>query len=166
MRSEHKSEHRVIILGDSHAHGLAGRLKVTLKDIFEVIGYTKCNCNVKTLIGSAKGDITNLSKKDVHIFLGISNDICHNNIDRNLSHISQFVQRNTHTSIIISTAPHCYDSVASCNVNQEVQIFNKNLKKYMKQNTHATILEMEHDRKYFTNPDLHLNNMNMEYICK
>ena len=36
----------------------------------------------------------------------------------------------------------------------------------MKQNTHATILEVEHDRKYFTNPDLNLNNMNMEYICK
>ena len=100
-RSEQKSEHRVIILGDSHAHGLTGRLKVTLKDIFEVIGYTKPNCNVKTLIGSAKGDLTNLSKNDVHIFLGISNYICHNNIDRNLSHISQFVQRNTHTNIII-----------------------------------------------------------------
>lgn len=36
----------------------------------------------------------------------------------------------------------------------------------MKQNTHATILEMEHYRKYFTRHDLHLNNMGKEYILK
>lgn len=37
----------IIILSDRHAHGLEGRLKVTLKDNIEVIGYTKPNCNVK-----------------------------------------------------------------------------------------------------------------------
>jgi len=51
-------------------------------------------------------------------------------------------------------------------VNQEVQIFNRKLETYTKQNTHANILLMEHDRKYFTNHDLHLNNMNKEYIWK
>jgi|TergutCu122P5_1016488.scaffolds.fasta_scaffold1611029_3 hypothetical protein len=34
----------------------------------------------------------------------------------------------------------------------------------MKQNTPANILVMEHDRKYFTNHDLHLNNIGKEYI--
>ena len=37
----------IIIPSDSHACGLVGRVKVTLKDNFEVIGYTKPNCNVK-----------------------------------------------------------------------------------------------------------------------
>jgi len=37
----------IIILSDRHACGVAGRLKVTLKDNIEVIGYTKPNCNVK-----------------------------------------------------------------------------------------------------------------------
>jgi len=69
-----------------------------------------------------------------------------------------------HIRIIIATALHCYDSVASSMVNQEVQIFNRKLETYTKQNTHANILLMEHDRKYFTNHDLHLNNMNKEYI--
>lgn len=71
-----------------------------------------------------------------------------------------------HIRIIIATALHCYDSVASSMVNQEVQIFNRKLETYTKQNTHANILLMEHDRKYFTNHDLHLNNMNKEYIWK
>lgn len=34
----------------------------------------------------------------------------------------------------------------------------------MKQNTHANTFVMEHDRKYFTNHDLHLNNMGKETI--
>lgn len=37
----------VIFPSDSHAHGLVGRVKVTLKDDFEVIEYTKPSCNVK-----------------------------------------------------------------------------------------------------------------------
>ena len=36
----------------------------------------------------------------------------------------------------------------------------------MKKNTDATILEIEHDRKYFTNRVLHLNNMGKETIGK
>ena len=36
----------------------------------------------------------------------------------------------------------------------------------MKQNTHITILETEHDKKYFTNRGLHLSNMGKEDICK
>jgi hypothetical protein len=48
MISEQKSEHTIIILGDSHACSLAERLKVTLKDNFEIIGYIKPNCNIKT----------------------------------------------------------------------------------------------------------------------
>jgi hypothetical protein len=40
----------------------------------------------------------------------------------------------------------------------------KEIEKNMKQNTHATILETEHDGKYFTSHDLHLNDMGKEYI--
>jgi hypothetical protein len=120
MISEQKSEHTITILGDNYACSLAGRLKVKLKDSFEITGYIKTNCNVKTQIGSAQEDITILSKNDALIFLGRSNDICHNKIDKSLSHISQFVKRNTHTNVIIATAPHRYDSVASSKVNQEV----------------------------------------------
>lgn len=61
--------------------------------------------------------------------------ICHNKIDKSLSHISQSVKRNAHTNVFTATAPHHYDSVASSKVNQEAQIFNRKFKKYMKQNT-------------------------------
>jgi len=85
-------------------------------------------------------------------------------MDRRLSHISQFAKRSAHTYIIIATALHCYNSVASSKVNQEIHIFSRKLEIYMKQNTHANTFVMEHDRKYFTNHDLHLNNMGKETI--
>jgi hypothetical protein len=62
-----------------------------------------------------------------------------------LRHISQFIKTNSHTNVIIATALHCYDSVASSMVNDEVLKFN---------------------RKYFTNHGLHLNNMGKETIYK
>jgi hypothetical protein len=64
-----------------------------------------------------------------------------------LSHIFQFVKRNTRTYIIMATDLQSYYSVASSKVNQELQIFNRKLEAYMKQNTPANIPLMEHDRK-------------------
>jgi hypothetical protein len=75
--------------------------------------------------------------------------ICHNKIDKSLSHISQSVKRNAHTNVFTATAPHHYDSVASSKVNQEAQIFNRKFKKYIYEAKYSTILETEHDRKYF-----------------
>ena len=43
--NEKEKNHKLIILGDSHACGLSGKLKDILRDKFEVIGYTKPNCN-------------------------------------------------------------------------------------------------------------------------
>jgi hypothetical protein len=164
MKREQKSDHKIIILGYSHALGLAGRLKDTLYDNFEIIGYTKPNCKVKSLIDSIQDDITNLSSNNV-LMCG-SNDLGQNNIYMSLRHISEFVKTNSHTNVIIATAPHHYDSVASSMANEEVLKFNRQLKKYVKKNTHAPILEIEQDRKYFTNHGLDLNNMGKEIICK
>jgi hypothetical protein len=49
-KSYQKSEHKIIILGDSHVRGISVKLKDTLNDKFEVIGYTKPNCDIKLTI--------------------------------------------------------------------------------------------------------------------
>jgi replicative DNA helicase len=128
-----------------------------LKDKFEVIGYSKPNCNVKSQIVSVQVDIASLSNNDVLFFLGGTNDICYNNIGRSLRHICQFVKRNAHMNVIIASTPDHYDLAASSKVNQEVQKFNRKLKKYMKLDTHVTVLDIEPDSSYFTNHGLHLN---------
>jgi hypothetical protein len=65
----------------------------------------------------------------------------------------------------MASAPHRYDLAASSKVNQEVQKFNRKLKKYMKLDTHVTVLDIEPVRNYFTNHDLHLNNKGKLFAC-
>jgi hypothetical protein len=90
-----KSDHKVVIYGDSHSRGLSARLKDKLPDSFEVIGYTKPNCDIQSLLSIRNQDIRKLSNKDVLIFIGGTNDLTSDNPSRGLWHISQFVKQNT-----------------------------------------------------------------------
>jgi hypothetical protein len=100
-----KSDGKVIIYGDSHSWGLSAKLKNKLRDSFEVIGYTKPNCDIQTLLSIRNQDITKLSNKDVLVFIGGANDLTGENSSKVLCIISQFVRQNTQTNIILLTIP-------------------------------------------------------------
>jgi hypothetical protein len=157
INNEKEKNHKLIILGDSHARGLSGKLKDILRDKFEVIGYTKPNCNIKSLIASAQADIAKLANNDVLYFIGGTKDVLNSNTDKSLNLISQFAKRLTHTNVVVAPVPHHYDLSASSKVNQEICKFNRKLKKYVKPDTHVTVLDVDPDRSYFTNHGLHLN---------
>ena len=48
--NKQKKEHKVVLLGDRHVRDLAAKLNDLLKPNFEVIGYTKPNSKVRSLI--------------------------------------------------------------------------------------------------------------------
>jgi hypothetical protein len=48
----------------------------------------------------------------------------------------------------------------------EIKKFNRKLCKYMKPNVHATTLEIDQDREYFTKHGQHLNGQGKENICR
>ena len=101
-----KSDHKVVIYGDSPSRVLSARLKDKLPKSFEVIGYTKPNCNIQSLLSIRNQGITNLSDKDVLIFVGGTNDLTSDNSSMGLWHISQSARQNTQTNIILLTIPH------------------------------------------------------------
>ena len=74
-----KSEHKVIILGDSHACSIAPRLKEKLTDKYDVIGFTKPKSSIASIVNTTNQDVDKLSKKDVLIFIGGTNDMDNNN---------------------------------------------------------------------------------------
>ena len=47
-------------------------------------------------------------------------------------------------------------------MNNEIATFNTKLKKLMKPYNHVTILETDHDRKFFTRQGMHMNNLGKE----
>jgi len=79
VKNEKGKNRKMIILGDSHARGLSGKLKDILRDNFEFIGYTKPNCNIKSLIASAQADIAKLANNDVLFFIGGTKDVFNSN---------------------------------------------------------------------------------------
>jgi hypothetical protein len=157
-----KDVSKVAILGDSHSQGLSAKLKDKLLNSFEVIGYTKPNCESWTLLSIVNQDCENLTKEDVLVLVAGMNDAVSENCVKELGHITQFAKRNDQTNIILLTPPLRYDEVTNVNIN-DIKKFRK-MWKYMKLNEHVTILESPQSRDYFTRHGLHYNGYGKDII--
>jgi len=113
-----------MILGDSHARGCAAEVKHLLSSDFEVFGTTNPGAGMKTIKDTADAKVQQLTKKDVVVLWGGSNDIAKNNSLEGLKHIIKFLTEANHTNVILLTAPHRHDLITNSYVNVEVEVFN------------------------------------------
>jgi hypothetical protein len=65
-----------------------------------VCGFVKPGLNIATQISSMAADINLLTKNDLIIFWGGSNDVSKNSPQEGLKHLVNFVQPNNHTNIL------------------------------------------------------------------
>ena len=72
------SVHKVLIVGDSHARGCAAEVKLRLNGEYEVVGFANPGSTMKAIKESAKGNIDQLTKKDVVVLWGGSNNVAKN----------------------------------------------------------------------------------------
>jgi hypothetical protein len=149
--------HKVLIIGDRHTRICAANVKSDIRDNFKVQGLVKPGPGNGILVNSANSDIMSLSKSNVLIFCGGANDVGKNNSTKALQHIMDFIKTNNHTNIILVTVPPRYDGMQSACVNREIKSFNRKLKKIVKVYQHTSVVEMDNDRKLFTNHSVHLN---------
>lgn len=163
--SQQKSDHRILIIGDSHARGLARHLQMNLSDNFRTEGIVKPGARISTLITSGTGDINELTDKDIIIFCGGAKDIGNNNTSDGLKHIIKFVQTNKHTNIMLLGAPFRYDLPKWSCVNDEVQTFNRKLMKLVKPFDHVRVLKLDKEREFFTRHGQHLNDRGKERVA-
>jgi hypothetical protein len=119
-----QKQHKVMILGDSHARGCAAEVKHLLSSDFEVFGTTNPGAGMKTIKDTAGAKVQQLTKKDVVVLWGGSNDIAKNNSLVGLKHITKFLIEANHTNVILLTAPHRHDLITNSCVNKEVEVFN------------------------------------------
>jgi len=98
--------------------------------------------------------------------MGGTNDVHTNNSNNGLRYISQFVNKNTHTNIIMLTIPHSYDHSDTSNINNEFKKLNKKFCKYMMLNTRVTRIDVDQNRVCFTKQGLHLNDLGKEVLWK
>ena len=60
-----KKQHKVIILGDSHARGCASEISHLLNNDFEVLGFVNPGTGMKHIKGTSRVKVQLLTKKDV-----------------------------------------------------------------------------------------------------
>jgi hypothetical protein len=161
-----KKTHSVVTISDSYAGGCASKVKDNLGDKFMVNGFVKPSVGIDTLASTAKGDIGQLTKEDVLVFWGGTNDAGKNNCQDGLTYLVNFVKNNSHTNIIVMCAPHRHDLVDWSCVNEEVRNFNRKLVKLMKAFMHVRVVKIDLDRELFTKHGLHMNNLGKERIMK
>jgi hypothetical protein len=65
--------------------------------------------NADTLSSTATGDIESLTKKDIIVFWGGTNDVRKNNSRDEFKHIVKFVEINSHTNIIVMRVSQRHD---------------------------------------------------------
>jgi hypothetical protein len=109
VNSSRSTEHKVLIIGDSHVRFSAANVKSEINVGYDVQGLVKPGAGTGTLVNSANSDIANLTKNDV-IFCGGANDIAKSNSNMALRHIGNFVNLNNHTNIVLLSAPHRSDN--------------------------------------------------------
>jgi len=157
-KAQTNSEHKIMIIGDSHARGLSGNVKNNLDEKYSVCGFVKPGVNIATQISSMTVDTTLLTKNDLIIFWGGANDVNKNNSQEGLKHLVNFVQSNNHTNIFLMCVPPRRDlSEWSC-VKSETEVFNRKLSKLMKPYNHVVVVTTDTDRNFYTRHGLHMNN--------
>jgi lysophospholipase L1-like esterase len=80
--------------------------------------------------------------------------------------MTQFMQKYNNTNIIVVNIPHRHDLAKDSKTNLEIQAFNAKLSKITKSFRYATLVEMDFNRKHFTEHGLHLNNAGKEWLAK
>jgi lysophospholipase L1-like esterase len=165
-KTENNKNHKIVIIGDSHARGLAKEVRNHLKKNFEINGLVKPGAGAEILANSAMSEMVNLTKSDVIVFCGGSNDVSKNNANMALKHILSFVKANNNTNIILLSAPHRHDLMESSCVNNEIRSFNRKLRKYVKPIDRTTVVETNPNREFYTLHGLHLNGRGKGKVAK
>jgi hypothetical protein len=116
-----------VLLGDSHTRGCADKIKDHLNKNFNVTGFVQPGSDILTLTASAKGAIEEVTKNDVLVFWGGTNDVGKSNTKEWLKHVQNFLTSNNHTNIILISIPHRHDLAEWSCVNKAVKTFNRKL---------------------------------------
>ena len=111
------TNHKLLLLGDSHTRGLAERIGCSLGNSFSVIGITKPNADIKRITSPRHFTPANLTQHDKIILCGGTRDISRNESKSGLCSLKEFAQRTSNTNVILLEAPLRYDLPLSSCVN-------------------------------------------------
>lgn len=114
-----------MILGDSHAKGIADELQYNLHKKFVVQGTVKPGNELSSILNTGIKDMTNLTINDVLVVWEGRRDVSRNEASVGVSHIRKFVQGHKNTNVLVMELPGRCDLSANSCVNVENKGLNR-----------------------------------------
>lgn len=116
------------------------------------------------LVNTLEKDCKCLVKSDVTVINGGANDISSkkNLANKVLIKMTQFMQKYSKSNIIVVNIPHRYHLNRNSVINLEIQAVNRKLHKMAKVFSHVTVVQIDLNRKHFTQHGMHLNKSGKE----
>jgi hypothetical protein len=107
--SSPSTKHKVVLISDSNTRGYVHKLKSLLNNGYELYSVIKPGATTNQLKETAKEEISRLSFNDVILISYGINDYEVNNFSLTLQNITDFIQRDNQTNIILMNLPYRYD---------------------------------------------------------
>ena len=165
-RMKRERSHKIVLIGDSHIKGLSSELKHRLGDLYVILGFAKPNANVRELKDTIKNEVNKLTKDDVLVFWGGTNDVSKNNAAKGLSQEITYLGKNQQTNCLVITVPHRFDINSNSWENFEIGVFNRKLTKRVESLNNVVLVNSPKEREYFTRHGLHLNKRGKEKMAE
>jgi hypothetical protein len=161
-----KEKRKILIIGDSHAQGIASEIKLNLNDDFEIQGIVKPGSGPAAITNTVYRETNTLTKQDAVVVWGGIRDVSRNESQKGVCQLRNFVEKHDKTNVLVVYVPKRFDLEAHSCINYEVNTFNKKLGKHMKSFRHASTVEVTSNRELFTKHGLHPNRKGKEQAAK
>jgi lysophospholipase L1-like esterase len=155
-------------LGDSHLIGTATLITNNLDGKYKVCSLTQPGAGIKQIVVSQEETLNNLGKNDEIVINGGTNDIEVANVKVNgiLNLMVRFVQKYSNTNVVPVIIPHRHDLWKHDKRNLYIQTYNNKLKNISNIFQHVSLVETNHDWRFFTRHGFHLNRSGKEWLAK
>jgi hypothetical protein len=117
------------------------------------------------LLNTPTSELKALTKSDVCIVWGGTNDVGRNESIMGIRALKYFISSHKHTYVVLSVTQR-HDLIPNSCVNHEVKIFNKTLDKLKRGFPNLSVITVGTDRDLYTRHGLHLNGHSKEHVEK
>jgi hypothetical protein len=105
---------------------------------------------MKDIKESANMKMAQLTRGDILVLWGGSNDVARNNSIVGRKHILVLLINSAHTSVILLSVPHRHDLIINSCVNRQVKVFNVSLQNRLKGFGKVELIEVVSEREFYT----------------
>jgi len=105
MKDKKSEQHQIVMFGDSFLRRIRENVALSLSSKYCTYSMVKPGCELNTLLESVNRTAGNITQKDVIVICGGSNNLNQNKVKLAINCIREFIERHSHTNIILANVP-------------------------------------------------------------